>query len=575
MRLLHALASLAVCILAAAIFLAPASAHAEAPILPAQGRRIPNEYIVVFESPFEAPELMQRMEGWSGGRMMRRFETVLAGALFRMTPAQAGLGAQMPGVAYIEENAQITLEATQTAPPTYGLDRIDQRALPLSTTYDFDLTGAGVNVYVIDSGIRATHVDFGGRASAAADFVGDGRNGADCNGHGTHVAGTAGSSTFGVARGARIFGVRVFGCNGNSSTAIVIAGIDFVARNGLRPAVANLSLGGGASRATDDAVGNLVRSGVFAAVAAGNSNVDACGSSPARAPLAFTVAASDVADRRAPFSNFGSCVRLFAPGVQIPSLSNASDTGTRLLSGTSMSSPHVAGAAALALQQLPTRTPAEIGQALIEQASTGVISNAGANTPNRLLFTPRGAAAPAGGSDVLSASFDQGAQGFAFTAGGLRGATASRFATGQFSASGGASGGGLVLSLGGIDNTPAQAIAGGFSRTFTLAATTALTVRLQVRVTQSASYEADEISEALLALDGRLIGAGGNDFLARIAGDGNGGAARSTGWVNVTVALGTVPAGTHTLQIGGFNSKKTLADERTEIAIDDVVIAPR
>jgi hypothetical protein len=174
---------------------------------------------------------------------------------------------------------------------------------------------------------------------------------------------------------------------------------------------------------------------------------------------------------------------------------------------------------------------------------------------------------------VLSARFDQSAQGFAFTAGGFRGGAASRFATGQFSASGGASGGGLVLALGGIDDTPAQAIGGGFSRTFTLASTAALTVRLQVRVTQSPNYEADEFSEALLALDGRLIGAGGKDFLARIAGDGNGGAPRSTGWITVTVPLGTVPAGTHTLRIGGFNSKKTLTDERTEIAIDDVTIA--
>jgi hypothetical protein len=559
---------------AALLVALPASrALADAPILTADGTRVDNEYIVVFENPFEAPDMMDRMERWSGGRMMRRFDLVLPGGLFRMTPAQARRGAQMPGVAYIEENAVVTLDATQASPPTYGLDRIDQRALPLSRSYDFDLTGAGVNLYVIDSGIRTTHVDFGGRASTAGDFVGDGRNGEDCNGHGTHVAGTAGSSTFGVAKGARIFALRVFGCAGTSSNGIIIAAVDFVARSGLRPAVANMSLGGGASTALDNAVANAVRAGVFIAVAAGNSNRDACTQSPARAPLAFAVAASDPNDTRATFSNFGTCVELFAPGVAIPSLSNASDTGTRLLSGTSMSSPHVAGAAALVLQQQPSRTPAEVGQTLLALATPNLIRNPGVGTPNRLLFTPRGAAAAPAVGALFSASFDAGADGFVFQANAFRGATAAAFAAGERDPAGGASGGGLAIALGGRDNTVVSNIAGGFARTFNVATASTLTVRLRIQLTQSANYEADELSDALLSLDGRLIGRNGNDFLARIAGDGNGGVPRSTGWLSLTVPLGQVAAGTHTLRIGGFNSRKTLVDEVTEIRIDDVSVS--
>ena len=552
--------------------LAAAPALADAPILPADGPRVDDEYIVVFENAYEAPAMMDRMERWSGGRMMRRFELVLAGGLFRMTPAQARRGAQMPGVAFIEENAVVQLDATQANPPTYGLDRIDQRALPLSRSYDFDFTGAGVNLYVIDSGIRTSHVDFGGRASFAANFVGDGRTD-DCNGHGTHVAGTAGSSTFGVAKGVRLFAVRVFGCTGSSTNAIIISGVDFVARNGLRPAVANMSLGGGASTALDTAVNNAVAAGVFVAVAAGNSNRDACTQSPARAQRVFAVAASDPNDTRATFSNFGTCVEIFAPGVSIPSLSNASDTGSRLLSGTSMSSPHVAGAAALVIQQLPTRTPVEVGQTLLALATPNVIRNPGTGTPNRLLFTPRGAAPTPAPGPLVSASFDADAQGFAFQANAFRATNAAAFAAGEFDPAGGAAGGGLVIVLGGRDNTVVNGISGGFARTFTVPAAGTLTARVRIMLTQAANYEADEFSDALLSIDGRLVGTGGNDFLARVTGDGNGGAARSTGWLSLNVPLGNVAAGTHTLRIGGFNNKKTLADESTEIRIDDVQVS--
>jgi subtilisin family serine protease len=546
-------------------------------MIPADGPRVPNQYIVVFENEFEAADMMQRMERWSGGRAMRRFEMVLPGGLFRMTPEQARLGAQMPGVAFIEEDAIVQLDATQPNPPPgfpagtniNGLDRIDQRALPLSGSHTFDFTGAGVNLYVIDSGIRTSHVDFGGRASFGANFVNDGRTD-DCNGHGTHVAGTAGSSTFGVANA-----VRVFGCSGGSTNGIIISGVDFVARSGLRPAVANMSLGGGASTALDTAVNNAVAAGVFVVVAAGNSNANACNASPARAQRVFTVAASAVNDTRATFSNFGTCVEIFAPGVAVDSLLNTSDTGVRRLSGTSMASPHVAGAAALVLEQLPTRTPAEVGQTLLALATPNVITNPGTGTPNRLLFTPRGAAPapptpPAG--PLVSASFNADAQGFVFQANAFRGTTAA-FSSGAFSATGGATGGGLVISLGGINNTVANGMSGGFARTFNLTTPTTVTARVRIMVTQAANYEADEFSDALLSIDGRLVGTGGNDFLARVVGDGNGGAVRSSGWISVNVSLGQLAAGTHTLRIGGFNNKKTLADESTAIRIDDVVVS--
>jgi subtilisin family serine protease len=287
-------------------------------------------------------------------------------------------------VLFVEEDGVVTADVTQSNPP-WGLDRIDQRNRPLSATYTYNWTGSGVRAYVIDTGIRTSHSQFAGRASNVFDAFGG--SGADCNGHGTHVAGTIGGSTYGVAKSALLRGVRVLDCNGSGSTSGVIAGVDWVRNNRINPAVANMSLGGGASSSLDTAVNNLANSGVAIAVAAGNSNTDACTQSPARAASAITVGSTTTSDARSSFSNFGVCLDLFAPGSGILSSWFSSDTATATLSGTSMASPHVAGAAALYKQANPSASASTIRNALVNNATTNVISGAGSGSPNRLLYT--------------------------------------------------------------------------------------------------------------------------------------------------------------------------------------------
>ncbi|HEX8908325.1 MAG TPA: S8 family serine peptidase, partial [Anaeromyxobacteraceae bacterium] len=246
--------------------------------------------------------------------------------------------------------------------------------------------GAGVNAYVIDTGLRATHVQFGGRAAGAFTAVSDGNGTDDCNGHGTHVAGTLGGATSGVAKGVRLWAVRVLDCNGDGSTSAVISGVDWVTSDHLSPAVANLSLGGGASAALDQAVQGAIGAGVTFVVAAGNGTVDACSESPARLPAALTVGASDASDGQASFSNFGPCLDLYAPGVDVTSAWSTSDTATRTLSGTSMATPHVAGAAALFLSANASATPAEVASALTSNATPGKLTSLGAGSPDLLLY---------------------------------------------------------------------------------------------------------------------------------------------------------------------------------------------
>lgn len=280
------------------------------------------------------------------------------------------------------------MDVTQS-PATWGIDRIDQRALPLSNSFSYTNTGAGVNAYIVDTGIRITHTQFGGRASIGTDTVGDGQNGNDCNGHGTHVAGTVGGSTYGVAKGVNLIAVRVLNCSGSGTTSGVIAGVDWVTSHHQagQPAVANMSLGGGASTSLDNSVKNAITDGVTFAVSAGNNGIDACRQSPARVATALTVGATDNTDTRPSWSNFGSCLDLFAPGVSITSSVNTSDTATAVYSGTSMASPHVAGVAALYLQSNPGASPATVSSALTSNATTNVVKNLGKRSPNRLLFT--------------------------------------------------------------------------------------------------------------------------------------------------------------------------------------------
>jgi subtilisin family serine protease len=265
------------------------------------------------------------------------------------------------------------------------LDRIDQRDLPLNTTYNYNNTGADVRAYIIDTGIRTTHNEFGGRATWGTNTAGGPDD--DCHGHGTHVAGTVGGSTYGVAKGVSLVAVKVLNCAGSGTTTGVISGINWVAANGIEPAVANMSLGGGASTALDNAVNNAVASGITFAVAAGNSSADACNYSPARAGNAITVGATTSTDARASYSNFGGCVDIFAPGSGITSAWKNSNSAKKTISGTSMATPHVTGVAALYLQGHPSANPGTVAGALTSSASTNKISNPGSGSPNLLLFT--------------------------------------------------------------------------------------------------------------------------------------------------------------------------------------------
>jgi subtilisin family serine protease len=357
-------------------------------------KAIPGSYIVVLDNvaagePGEASQARQVADvlvAAYGGRMKALYSHALNGYAAEMTEDEALALSEDPRVQFVEEDQEYTINTTQSG-ATWGLDRIDQRNRPLSGTYTYNWTGSGVRAYVIDTGIRTTHTQFGGRAAVSADFVGDGRNGQDCNGHGTHVAGTIGGSTYGVAKSVSLRAVRVLNCSGSGSTSGVISGVNWVAANRVLPAVANMSLGGGASSALDTAVNNAINSGVTFAIAAGNSSADACTTSPARVAAAITVGATTSSDARASYSNFGTCVDIFAPGSSITSAWATSDTATNTISGTSMATPHVAGVAALYLQGHTTASASTVRNAIVNGSTTNRLTGIGTGSPNRLLYS--------------------------------------------------------------------------------------------------------------------------------------------------------------------------------------------
>lgn len=359
--------------------------------VPAKGVPVEGEYIVVFEDNFVgndnfdgrvsvAHDFAQNFNGQVEGV----FQSALNGAVMTMSEADAKMLATQQGVRLVEQNQVVRADVVQT-PATWGLDRTDQRSLPLNNTYNYNFDGTGVHAYILDTGIRSTHVEFGNRVSSQF-FDAFSGTGEDCNGHGTHVAGTVGGSTYGVAKDVTLYKVRVLDCAGSGSIAGVVAGVDWVKVNHISPAVANMSLGGSASPSLDSAVNSAVAAGVVFAVAAGNSNLDACGHSPAAAVSAITVASSTSSDSRSSFSNWGSCVDIFAPGSSITSTWHTTNTATNTISGTSMASPHVAGVAALIRDENPSLTAAQVAAKMNTMATAGVVVDV-RGSPNRLLYS--------------------------------------------------------------------------------------------------------------------------------------------------------------------------------------------
>jgi serine protease len=317
---------------------------------------------------------------------LKVFSQALEAGVYQLTEEQAQAVAQDPNVAYVEKDGVVRVGGIQSS-PVWGLDRIDQQALPLNRVYNYRTGGATVNAYVIDTGVHVAHQDFQGRAFNGYDFVDKDNVSNDCNGHGTHVAGTIGGQTYGVAKSVRIFGVRVLDCSGSGRFSDVIAGVEWVTANHVKPAVANMSLGGGASQAIDDAVRASVQAGVTYVVAAGNSNESACNGSPSRVASALVVGATTKTDQRASFSNFGSCVDLFAPGQEITSAWHTSNSATKTIDGTSMAAPHVAGAVAIYLSLYPTASPNQVESALVSKTVNGRLTQIGTGSPNKLLNT--------------------------------------------------------------------------------------------------------------------------------------------------------------------------------------------
>lgn len=365
----------------------------------------------------------------SGGRTEKRFTHAINALSVRVKHSEVARLRNNPKVLFVELDQPVYALDTQNPSPSWGLDRLDQRTLPLNSTFTATDKGVGVDAYIVDTGILSTHTDFAGRMSTGYSAISDGNGTNDCNGHGTHVAGTTAGATYGIAKSATLIPVRVLDCTGSGTFSGVIAGLDWIVSHHVagKPAVANMSLGGGASSSVDLAVQNVISDGVVMAVAAGNDGLNACNYSPARAVNAITVGSTTSTDARSTFSNTGSCVDIFAPGSGITSAWIGSTTATNTISGTSMATPHVAGVAAVLFGRYPTSTPAQIATMLRNSATPNIVASAGTGSPNYLLYldpvggpivapTPVAPSAPTGititsSSGSLSVGFTAGAAG--------------------------------------------------------------------------------------------------------------------------------------------------------------------
>ncbi|MEV6653209.1 S8 family serine peptidase [Streptomyces sp. NPDC051219] len=392
------LLALATAVTAALVAAGPLSASAQsAPTAPAASGRsvpaplhrsanaLPGRYIVTLSENADPAEMVGRL----GVKSQFMYKSVVRGFAAALTPVQLHNVRWTAGVEAVEEDAEVfapkPADAIRVPAASWGLDRIDQRSLPLNGEYNATATGRGATAYILDTGIDYAHSEFGGRAVFGYDAIGDGRNGEDCQGHGTHVAGTVGGATYGVAPEATLVSVRVLNCQGSGSLSGVIAGFDWVADNAVQPSVLNASLGGPQSTAVNNAANAVSDRGVLPVVAAGNESADACNVSPASASRVVTVGASDSADRQAGFSNFGECLSLYAPGISIVSARRGG--GSVAMDGTSMASPHVAGTALLYKAANPTAAPATVASWLVAQSTKSALSSLGQGSPNNLLYT--------------------------------------------------------------------------------------------------------------------------------------------------------------------------------------------